>query len=120
MRFDSLRLQTLLFCGVAKNPLCKNLTFVWQGYDQRSSLGPLTGRGDGLDVTRDTVFYRCRNCRRKVPIHYGTSLFQSAGAGSWSIRHAALSLWNFVEGIDLTHTVHQLEVDEKVVSRLVF
>ena len=90
---------------------------VRQGYGD-PKLGSLrSSSGEDMDIGKSAVFYRCGSCRRKYPVNLGNPLFEAAGGGSYGVSHALLAMWNYVEGIDLRHTVRQLNVNEKVVSR---
>ncbi|CAE7295465.1 MCM7, partial [Symbiodinium sp. CCMP2592] len=95
------------------NPKCGEQ----KGFGGESILGPLRqGQKNEPNMTRRAVHYRCQCCRKRVTISAGNPLFVGSGAGQHSMSLTILALWNCVEGISITHTVHQLAVDEKVVS----
>ncbi|CAE7810810.1 MCM7, partial [Symbiodinium necroappetens] len=83
-----------------------------------SILGPLRqGQKEEVNITRKALHYRCQSCRERVTVGAGNPLFDCSGAGQHSLSLTILAFWNCVEGISITHTVKQLAVDEKVVSR---
>ncbi|CAE7482185.1 MCM7 [Symbiodinium sp. CCMP2592] len=97
------------------NPKCGEQ----KGFGGESTLGPLRqGQKNEPNMTRRAVHYRCQCCRKRVTVSAGNPLFVGSGAGQHSMSLTILAFWNCVEGISITHTVHQLAVDEKVVSRL--
>ena len=91
-----------------------------QGFGGKSILGPLRqGQKEEPNITRLACHYRCQCCRKRVAVSAGNPLFEGSGAGQHSMSLTVLAFWNCVEGVSITHTVKQLAVDEKVVSRLV-
>ena len=96
------------------NPNCKQ----HQRFGKKAVLGPLVeGQTILEDISRRSLCYRCQACRARVTVNAGSPLFSSVGAGQHSMSMAVLAMWNCVQGISLTHSVLQLNINATVVGR---
>ena len=66
-----------------------------------------------LDISRDTVLYRCIVCRSRYSVTTGHPLFLQVGHGVSATRKC-LAWWSFSEGKSATVTARELEVDYKL------
>ena len=87
--------------------------------DRPRTLGRLSRpkRRRGMDVTRNSVCYRCQRCRSPFAVTYGSVLFSRLGGGAASFTDNVLAFFNSVHDISVTATCKQLGLSEPVVRR---
>ena len=79
----------------------------------RNRLGPLTGRQDTFEVTKDTVNYRCEWCRRRHKIYEGNPMFGKRD----KVEEAVWCWWMCVQGASITLATLHLNRSEDLVRR---
>ena len=68
-----------------------------------------------LDITRDRVCYRCKQCRARYPITYGQPLYRSPGHGTHSVSYMFFAWWGYLEGKTSTVVARELNVKHEYV-----
>ena len=89
-----------------------------------SVLGPMVGSKQldlsaemvTLDITRDTVCYRCCHCRWRWSVVYGHPLFLPIGHGSKGATPKVLTWWSWNEDKTATTVSRELGIDVELVS----
>lgn len=92
-----------------------------RGFGKAAKLGPrATGKqkmgGKSQDISIQTVFHRCGNCRERVRLNHGSRLFGSTGGGNKGVSYMTMTFWNCAVGISLSHTCQQLDLNENTVG----
>jgi hypothetical protein len=70
-----------------------------------------------MDISRDTVCYRCRNCRARHTVVDGNPLFRGLGHGGYGPSFMIFAWWGFVEDKPATLVSRELNINLEVVSR---
>ena len=65
-----------------------------------------------LDITKKTVCYRCRCCRRPYAVTWGQAPFKDLGHGSYSLTYQVLAFLGWCEDKSLTQVARDLNVHE--------
>jgi hypothetical protein len=68
------------------------------------------------DITRDTVCYRCRRCRKRYTVTHKHPLFPALGHGGHSCSYQVLAWWAWCEDKTVTMVARELNVNETVVA----
>ena len=70
-----------------------------------------------MNITRDSVCYRCMECRIRYPVTHGHPLLRSLGHGSHSLSNMIFAMWGCVEGKSITVVARELDVNENLIAR---
>jgi hypothetical protein len=70
-------------------------------------------KGHSQNICLKTVYHRCDTCGIRQGVHLHNPIFEGfCGKGSLGISCAVLAMWNCVEGVPVSITVRQLNINE--------
>ena len=70
-----------------------------------------------VDVSRDTVCHRCKECRARYAVSWNQPLFADVGHGGYSMSYRVLGFQGWCEGKSLTTIARDLNVHNKQASQ---